>query len=247
MNVDVVPVNQNFKGMSYGDWTVLWDSWLISADPDMNIRKDILFLRGNLDYKPVGSGHNIPRFMNAKSILDHTGRKGETIFSNTAIFIPVLTARYSLGDLYDGQRIDNEVQLRYAVNKDTDESLEMWATIINLLEKKACKIVNDINEFRVESPLYRLHVPERSKLRKKTERGSKPGMYPSIICGFFLLIKSMPLGRYRITFGGEGRGRYSTCSIYDITVKGKRRSGIRDLSSKIPAKLLHSDLSRKVF
>ena len=242
MDIDVVPVNQNFKGMSYGDWAIIWDNWLISENPDLKVRKDILFLRGNLDYKPVGSKGDSPRFMDPKSILDRTGNAGETIFRNTAIFIPVLTARYSFGDIYDGTRIDNEVQLRLAVNKDSDESLKTWGIVINLQEKKVYRVVDDISKFRVESPLYTLNVPSKSKLRKKTELGSKVGRYDSIIGGFFLLIKSMPPGRYRFIFGGEGRGRYSTSSIYDITVKAKRRCAVKDVSHRIHTILKQPDL-----
>lgn len=237
MKIDVLPVSQNFRGMSYADWATIWDNWLISDDPDLNVSKDILFLRGNIDYKKVGSRSDSPRYMNPGSILDRTGDKGESIFRDTAIFIPVLTARYSIGELYDGKRISNLVHLRSAVNRDTDESQNAWANVSNLQEKRPFKIVKDLNEFRVESPLYNLHVPYKSKLRERTERGSRPGNYPSIVSGFFVLIKSMHPGRYRFTFGGEGRGRYSTCSMYDITVKGKTRPVIKDVSQMIPTRI----------
>lgn len=232
MNIDVVPPSQNYRGMSYGEWAIEWDRWLMSEDPDRKIRKDILFLRGHLDYKPVSSGFNVPRFMNFNSFLDRTGEKGEKIFRNTAVLVPLLTARYSLGDIYDGKRIDCETQLRDAINKDTDESLRAWAVIQQLNSKKPRKIVPDINGFRIESRLYKLQIPAKSKLRNKMECTAHPGVYDSIIGGYFVIIKSLPEGRFRITFGGEGRGRYSTCSIYDISVNSERRQGIEDFSSR---------------
>jgi hypothetical protein len=233
MKIDVIPLSQNFRGMSYGQWATVWDKWLMSDDPDSSIRKDILFLRGNIDYKSVGFGHKSPRFMHHSSILDRSGKYGESIFSNTAIFIPVLTSRYSLGDIYDGRRITDEVGLRDAVNRDTDESLNMWAIITDLKNLKSSNIVDDLHEYRLESPAYKLSIASRARLRKRTESSTRPGIYDSIVAGFFLLVRRLPVGRYRLRFGGEGRGKYCTDSIYDVSVKGVRKSIASDTSSRL--------------
>ena len=47
------------------------------------------------------------------------------------VFIPVPAARYSLGDIYDGKRIKDELALRQAVNRDSDESLNIYAMIMS--------------------------------------------------------------------------------------------------------------------
>jgi hypothetical protein len=233
VNIDVIPISQNFRGMSYGQWATVWDNWLMSEDPDSNVRKDILFLRGNLDYSPVGVGHKNPRFMRHNSILDRSGKYGESIFSNTAVFIPVLTSRYSLGDIYDGRRITDKVGLRDAVNTDTDESLKIWAVITNLKNQKSSPIVDDLHEFRLESPAYKLTIATKGKLRNKTEFFTKPGIYDSIVAGFFLLIRRLPVGRYRLRFGGEGRGKYHTDSMYDLSVRGVRKGIVSDTSTRL--------------
>ena len=233
VKIDVIPLSQNFRGMSYGQWATVWDNWLMSNDPDSIIRKDILFLRGNLEYKPVGFGHKSPRFMHQNSILDRSGKNGESIFSNTAIFIPVLTSRYSLGDIYDGRRITDEVGIREVANTDTDESLKMWAVITDLKNQKSSNIVDDLHEYKLESPAYKLSIASRASLRNKTEFSTRPGIYDSIIAGFFLLIRRLPVGRYRLRFGGEGRGKYCTDSIYDVSVRGVRKSIVSDTSCRL--------------
>jgi hypothetical protein len=224
--VDIVPVSENFRGLSYGQWATLWDNWLMSEDPDNTNRKDILFLRGNLDYRSVASVNGVPRFLDPRSALTKTGKDAEMIFENTAILIPVLTARYSIGDIYDGRKINNEYELRDAVNRDTDESFGIWATIKD--GKKTSRIVRDLNAYRIESPLFKLCISSNSKLRLKTEDPTEPGIYDSVVGGFFVIIRSLPAGKYRIHFGGQGSGNYSTNSIYDIAVAGKRKGSTKD-------------------
>lgn len=231
VKVDVVPISENFRGLSYGEWAVIWDNWLMSEDPDSAIRMDILFLRGNLDYMSVSSNNDFPRFSDSPAVLNRTDQNAEMIFENTAILIPVLTAQYSVGDIYDGRKLDNEYELRDAVNRDSDESLRMWATIAN--EGKKSRIVRDLNEYRIESPLFHLLIPANSRLRVRTQDAVKPGLYDTVVGGFFLIIRSLPKGKYRIQFGGNGRGNYSTNSAYDIHVKGPRKCTVVDSTARI--------------
>jgi hypothetical protein len=230
VKVNVVPVNENFRGLSYGQWASIWDNWLMSEDPDNTIRKDILFLRGNLDYKPVAPNDDFPRFSDPSTAFIKTGENTEMIFENTAVLIPVLTAQYSIGDIYDGKRLTKEHELRNAVNRDSDESSRIWATITH--KTKKLRIVDDLNTYRVESPLFQLSIPDNSKLRLGTQDAVKPGIYDTVVGGFFLIILSLPKGSYRLEFGGNGRGNYSTNSIYDITVDGLRKSMVIDNTTK---------------
>ena len=231
MKVKVVPVNENFRGLSYGEWISIWGNWLMSEDPDNATRKDILFLRGNLDYKPVASNNEFPRFSDPSSVLIRTGHDSETIFENTAMLIPVLTAQYSVGDIYDGRRLNREYELRDAVNRDSDESLRIWATINH--KRNTTRIVSDLNRYRVESPLFKLSIPNNSSLRLRTQDAAKPGIYDTVVGGFFLIVHSLPKGRYRLEFGGNGRGNYSTNSIYDITVEGLRKNMVIDSTAEV--------------
>jgi len=229
VTVDVIPVNENFKGLSYGLWASIWDNWLLSEDPENTNRKDIVFLRGNLNYSPVSSNSEYPRFSDSSGALVRIGHNAEVIFEDTAIFIPILTAQYSLGDIYDGKRLNNEQELREAVNRDSDESLCLWATLT--ANKRASKIVNDLRKFRIESPLFKLVITNKSKLSGRTQDAAKPGIYDTVVGGFFVIIRSLPRGRYWLEFGGRGRSNYNTNSIYEITAHGLRSNVIADNSS----------------
>lgn len=231
MKLDILPVNECFRGLSYGQWASMWCNWLMSKDPDNTTRKDILFLRGNLNYASVAPHSDSPRFSDPSSALIRTGEDMEMIFENSAIFVPVLTAQYSIGDIYDGMKLKDEQDLRDAVNRDSDESLSIWATIT--FKKRTSKLADDLTRYRVESPLFQLSVPTASKLRLKTQDRVKPGNHYTVVGGFFLLICSLPKGRYRLEFGGKGRGGYGTNSVYELAVEGIRKNTVLDSTETV--------------
>jgi hypothetical protein len=230
MRVEIIPPSKNFKGMSYADWIVIWNRWLMSEDPDAYNGRDVLFLRGNVNYRPISGISGAPRHIDPNAIYDRTGQNGETIFEGTSIFIPVLTSLFTIGHLYDGKVIKNEEELRYIVNKDTDESGAIWATIMMDGDRKPSKIVNDLKEFRAETPLFRLIVPELCLLRDLSDEPLKAGAYEAMSAGYFLMIRKLPPSNYRILFGGKGRGVYYTNAAYDITVRGTMRRSVMDRS-----------------
>ena len=59
---DIVPPNQNFRGMSYGEWAGEWCNWLLgSKKPDYqrySRGNPVLFLRGAYDYYIEGGNRN---------------------------------------------------------------------------------------------------------------------------------------------------------------------------------------------
>ncbi len=137
-------------------------------------------------------------------------------------------------------RIEDELALREAVNRDSDESLNIYAIIMSH-GRKSSPIVYDSNEYRIESPMYNLIIGLKSRFRNGGEAPSDPGEYNSIMGGFFLIVRSMQVGQYRIKFGGVGRGNYATHSTYDISVRDKRRNLVSDVSNQLdssfPSKL----------
>ncbi|HEY6886026.1 MAG TPA: hypothetical protein VI278_18495, partial [Nitrososphaeraceae archaeon] len=102
MRCEVVPPCNNFRGLSYGHWLALWNNLLLSENPDKYDGHLMLFLRGNLDYKPAMQNIPYPRFIDPNGIYDRTNEKGIRIFEHTAIFIPVITSCYTIGTLIDG-------------------------------------------------------------------------------------------------------------------------------------------------
>lgn len=236
MKLDIVLPSETFRGMSYGDWTAAWHQWLLSHNPDNPIYGEyILFLRGNVNYRSIGDKEDGPRYLDPKAVYDEwTKDKCVTIYEDTAILIPILTSHYYIGEFYNGKKIRGIPELRYVTNKDTDGG-SIWATIMKKGDKTT-KIVSDLKEYRFESPLYFLSIPKDSKLRTKLDSPPKPGNYYAITVGYFVIIRSLHSGTYRVNFGGSNGSAYHTNSLYDIEVLKKRKDKVIDKSDKIMIK-----------
>jgi hypothetical protein len=215
--VNIVEPHLNFRGLSYGNWAVTWCNWLLSENPD-DYEGGVLFLRGNVNYGPIGGVKGAPLHLDPKAYYDRTGDMGETIFAGTPIFFPILNAITCEGDIFDGTIVKSEHNMRYAAYKDITESEKMWATIRNPVQGPAKPLVMNINDFLIESPLFVLTVPKKSALRKKLENSMKPGTYLSITVGYYILVEFSLPSTYRLEFGGYGRGSYHTDARYDIRV-----------------------------
>jgi hypothetical protein len=234
LKLDILLPSETFRGMSYGDWIAAWHQWLLSDNPTYR-GEDILFLRGNVDYRSVGDKEDGPRYLNPKAVYKRTKENGEdngeTIHEGTAILIPILTSHFYIGEFYNGRKITSIPDLRYVTNKDTNGG-SIWATIMKK-GNKITKIVSDLKEYRFESPLYFLSIPKNSKLRTKLDYPPNPGSYHAITVGYFVLIKSLSSGTYRFRFGGSNGSAYHTNSLYDIDVLKKRKENVIDKSSNI--------------
>lgn len=227
----VVRPLENHNGMSYSQWAMSWCNWLFSEDPDTYDGGDVLFLRGNVNYQPVSGSESGPRFIDPMGLYDRTGERGQTIFTGTSILVPVIVAMFIPGELYEGKRLETPEQLRYSASIEIQRSGPMWATIMAKRDKNAHKIVKNLKDFYITTPLFRLIVPEYSKLMAKTDLPYKPGTYDMVAAGIFLVITSLHPSTYRINFGGR-TGAYHTDSVYDITIHGKKRESLTDVSSK---------------
>lgn len=232
MKIDVLQPWETFKGMSYGDWAAVWTNWLLSEEVDTYKGQDILFLRGNINYKPISSVAGALRHQDPNSFLDRVGDKAYKVLEGTSVLIPITVAYYAIGDYFDGKIIDNQVELRSALNSDFKLIRTIWAVIKKSSSKKSVKIVPNLASYKIESPLFQLKVPTNSILNEFQDEPLKPGTYYAVVGGYFLLVKLLPQSTYRVSFGAEGPGEYSTRSIYDIEVYANTPRITKDISER---------------
>lgn len=232
MKLDVLKPWETYKGMSYGDWSSIWTNWLLSNEVDTYKGEYILFLRGNINYRPTSGVPGALRHQDPNSFLDKTGDKGYKVIEGTSVLIPITVAYYIIGDTFDGKTIENELQLRKAVNSDFNLIRTIWAVIKKSNSKRSYRIVPKLTSYKIESPLFRLRVPASSILNEFQDEPLKPGSYYAVVGGYFILVKSLPQSRYRISFGAEGPGEYSTRSIYDIEVYPSTSKITKDISGR---------------
>ena len=103
------------------------------------------------------------------------------------------------------------------VNKDIEEG-DPPSKIVATIDDEA--IVNDLREFRVESPMFSLNVPTDSLLKDDLEAKEPVGTCDAEAAGYCLIIKSLPPREepYTIRIKAKGRGSYKQDETYDIKV-----------------------------
>ena len=170
----------NFQGLTYGDLIVSWNNWLMSDDPDNLMVEDILFLRGNIGYHKDPCSLYGPRAVKARA--------------GTAIFIPIISTLYRIGNLYDGDLITNEYGLRRAVFEHVNAAGPIWATIQNIGDpcQPGHRIVRNLAKFRFQTPIFDLRISERNPFLDKMDTPLTPGEYKAFAGGYFLLAINFP-------------------------------------------------------
>jgi hypothetical protein len=226
-----MPPGKTFKGLSYGDWVAIWSNWLISRDVESYDGEDMLFLRGYVGYKAVSDAEGAMRYQDPESFLDRTGDKKLKILKGTSVFVPTAVSVNAVGCDFEGKLIENEKDLRNAVNEDIDHVRSIWATVKLNHSKESIKIVPDLRSYRIETPLFKLTVPEDSALTKLMDYPMKPGVYDAVAGGYFVLLPDLAPSTYQIDFGCEGPGDYSTSGVYDIIVYRDTRKRPKDISN----------------
>jgi hypothetical protein len=224
-----------YRGRSYSEWIESWSNLLVSASPDYPSGSDMLFLRGNIDYKMDPSG---VRFKEPGKFLDRTGNLKETIYHNTALFIPIVTALYAMNEPYEGSPLSDEEGLRYAVRKDISEGGKMWLRFKTKSHPTYDKVVDEIKFFYFETAKFTLNVSPNSPLVPQFEYPYAPSNYEAVQGGYFVILYDLSPDIYRFNFGGFGRGFYYTAGVYDIEVKDERSRDLpKDVSSEnLPAR-----------
>ena len=236
LKVKVLPPSQTFKGLSYGDWAAIWSNWFSSRGLDRYDGEDILFLRVHADFKVVSDAEGAMRYKDPESFLDMTGHKKKRILHGTALFVPLAVSIIAIGEDHEGKLIHNEKDLRTAVNDDISHIRSIWATVKVNHSKQSIKLVPDLRFYRVETPLFKLTVPEDSDLNNLIDYPMKPGVHDAVTEGYFILLPDLPPSTYQFDFGSEGPGDYSTRSVYDVTVYRNKRKEPLDISSSIKLK-----------
>jgi hypothetical protein len=253
MAIRIVAPNDNFRGMSYGDWIEIWSNWLFSGYPNYVADEDIIFCRGFLEF--AGSSYDItqqsyivetPRLGDQKPTKDIIRTTERRLFLNkdrdcevdlsdrvpkgTAVFIPLLTAMYSIGNRYEGRTLDNEFDLRRAVLKDTYESREVFFKLRR--PEGSRPRINLVPDYRFETRLFTIRISESSPFIGYQRDEIQAGEYESVAGGYFLIISDLPEAEYTLEFGGKGRDGYRTRTVHRIEVVGDRRDLTKDTSSQ---------------
>jgi hypothetical protein len=231
LQFQVVSTNENLYGKSYGEWLAAAWNWLLSSNIDEQTGI-VYFLRTSSNYKDKGPYCKI-------------GKHRIQVFADQSIFVPVIIS------LADEKHFPNlfTAELRRAdVNNDIDKGdnpPKPYQATIN-----GEPIVDDLKDFRVESPEFLLDVSKDSSVKNDLEVPiNTPGGWQAISAGYCVIIKSLPVNSesepYRLHIGAQGRDNYYTEALYDITVKDRELGQEKTVSSEVSNNYRKTDESLK--
>jgi hypothetical protein len=174
--------------------------------PDQYDYGDILFLRGS-----VGCHTSKSNYLTSSVAIPQ----------GVAILVPIVTTHFFIGDIYNGTVIKEEFTLRKAVREHVDAAGPFWATL-EVNNKKVVKLVPTLDSFRIESAIFEIHVSENNPFLELMDEPNSPGLHTAMVGGYFVLLHDLPIGIYRIRFGGYGMESFYTEALYNINIKPKK-------------------------
>ena len=87
-------------------------------------------------------------------------------------------------------------------------------------------------QYWIESRDFTLSIPNKSLLTPYTEFIAGNEYQNTVVVGYFVILKNLPLGRWRFDFGGYGSNDYVTHSIIDVEVQNQNLDFPRDKSGE---------------
>jgi hypothetical protein len=213
-----------FRGLTYGQWVAVWYNNLLSVDPDVVYRggNGMAFLRGNVQYQRTEYQKGVD--VKQEAFYSSVNELRITIQKDMAVFVPVITSQFLIGDEYQGVVLNDELALRAAARRDTVNGGEIAARIKKFGSDDMTPLVpnRDLNDFYFETPLFPVTVPKGSTYIGTRGTTIAPGVYYALVAGIFVILVKFQEGLYRIAFSGRGIGNYLTKSEYDISVYADR-------------------------
>jgi hypothetical protein len=194
-NPTVLPIQSNPFGKSYGEWSATWWKWANSIPSDIN---PLLDQTGeNCDVQQSG------KVWFLAGSFGETVERDCTIPEGKAIFFPIIyVACYQTADEFD-----EEVER------------ENCSSIIDLVSNLEVTVdgneLEDLEQYRVQSPVFTLTVGENNLL------GEPPGTtVRGIADGYWIMLAPLPRGEHEIHFIGEiEEFDFSIDVTYHITVQ----------------------------
>jgi len=186
----IVPPHENFRGLSYGCWASIWWNWLFSDQVQCG---PVYFLRGNTDKE-----HEIIRI----------GRNGLTLSSGTAIFFPIIC---TITTQLMFPHAKTQMIRRMESTERQKNPLVLKATINGIS-------IPNLENYYAESPEFILEIPKSSKLRASFDIPVHTGSAPAVAAGYWLLLRPLPSGTYRIDFKGKHKDEFITHGEYTVKV-----------------------------
>lgn len=185
----IVPPKEVYKGLTYGSWAAIWCNWLFS---DQHQFGSVYFLRGNMD---------------KEAPIVKTGRNRISVYDDVAVFFPIICTFSS--KLFNSKTM-SQIQRR----KDSTEP-ERDPTLLRLRINDL--LIPKLRDYYAESNEFKLEISKMSPIQRYL-RTVTVGKCEAVIAGYWVLLKPLSVGTYRIMFEGKHRDGFKTSGNYSIKV-----------------------------
>ena len=224
----ILKFNGIYRGLTYGHYLSEWVKMLHSDSPFYRgYQREICYLRGNISFeydKNTGKRKQSEEFQNNARNKDGTYR-GLNVYSDTAIFVPVRSSSYSIGErLYDGSVIQSIADCQFICRRDINEGASHYCTLQKKGEEKTMDLFDKV--CYIETTIFSLTVTENSPMRESFEMPIEPGTYPTFAAAYGIMLNASDKpennlleGEYRIRYGHIGRGGFKDDSVQDLIVR----------------------------
>lgn len=200
-NPRIIPPNAIFRGKSYGEWAASW--WqAVFAVPVVDGAHPIL---------NGGPFKGEKRVLFLAAVVGAPVTIDVTIPTGTPLFVPVINAECSVlePDPFHG---DDEASLRACANGHMDHASGISARLDG-------KKVNDIEQYRVESPLFTFGpLPENNLFAFFGLDAPAGTTSDSVDAGNYLLLAPLPKGEHKLRVRGTFDGGGAIDTTFKITV-----------------------------
>lgn len=207
-NPRIIPPNANFRGKSYGEWAASWWQVLFAVP----------VVSGSHPYLNGGpfQGENGVVYLAAVASAPVTPVTIDvTIPAGTPLFVPIINAECSVFEPDPFHGVDEE-SLRTCANGHIDQTSGVSAKLDG-------KKVQDLEKYRVESPLFTYVLPESNLFAFFGLDAPAGTTSDAVDAGYYLLLAPLSVGehklRIRATFDEFGTFIDTT---YNITVQPRR-------------------------
>lgn len=198
---EIIPVNTNAYGNTYGEWSARWWQWLLSIPMATNPNLDTT--GANCAQKQAG-----PVFFLAGTFGGSAVTRSCTVPARKALFFPILNSLFGAGvgdcDPTNPGVLCNLADLRVSSIADLD-SVTLTASIDG-------ESLANLPQQRVQSPVLTITLPAANVV------GVNAGTYaPNVSDGYWLMVPPLPAGKHTIHFKGVFTGGPSNGTVVEVT------------------------------
>jgi len=201
----IVPADEKFRGLSYGEWGARY--WI-----------NLFAIPVVADQHPYlqGGAYDGDKGMLYLAALPGGVTIPITVPAGTAIFCPVMNAECSVlePDPFHG---DNEAELRECANGHIDNTSGLFFEIDGVP-------VTNLDDYRVESPLFQFTLPANNLFAYFGLDAPAGTTSLAVDAGVYVLLEPLSVGKHTIHVGGTfDLLGYSIDTTFDITVTSKKK------------------------